>query len=237
MNIKSKKFWKKISLKKEKSLGIILLDNNELLSPEGNKLNLPFVLSKKVFNEWQNVKQDIVPSSMPFYSYAVTAIDRVLNKFEGVYNNLENILNMDLVLYRAGNDKELLKIQEKEWHPIVRWAENKFNCTFAINYDLNPINQNKDELKKCVEFIRKLDHFSLSGLSHLISISGSFILSVNFYFENIKPQKLYELAFLEELYQLQKWGDDELSIERRNNIKKEIFEASKYISILPKVVK
>ena len=80
MNIKSKKFWKSISLKKEKSLGIILLDNNELLSPEGNKLNLPFVLSKKVFNEWQNVEQDIVPSSMPFYSYAVTAIDRVFNK-------------------------------------------------------------------------------------------------------------------------------------------------------------
>ena len=99
MNIKSKKFWKSVSLKKEKSLGIILLDNNELLSPEGNKLNLPFALSKKVFNEWQNVKQDIVPSSMPFYSYSVTAIDRVLNKFEGVYNNLENILNMDLLLY------------------------------------------------------------------------------------------------------------------------------------------
>ena len=237
MNIKSKKFWKSISLKKENSLGIILLDNKELLSPEGNKLNLPFDLSKKVFNEWQNIKQDIVPSSMPFYSYAVTAIDRVLNKFEDVYNNLENILNMDLVLYRSGNDKELLKIQEKEWHPFVSWAENKFNCKFNINYDLNPKNQNKDELKKCVEFIKKLDHFSLSGLSHLISISGSFILSVNFYFENIKPQKLYELAFLEELYQLKKWGDDELSIERRNNIRKEIFEASKYIRILPKVVK
>ena len=49
MSLKSKKFWYKVSLKKEKSLGIIFLDNNELLSPEGKKLYLPYNLSKKVF--------------------------------------------------------------------------------------------------------------------------------------------------------------------------------------------
>ena len=237
MTFKSKKFWKNVTLKKYKTLGIILLDNNELLSPEGNKLELPFALSKKIFSEWHNVKKDIVPSSMPFYSYAATAVDRVLYKFQGVYDNLENILNMDLVLYRAGNDKELLKIQEKEWEPIVSWMEKNFKCKFFINYELNPVNQNKDELIKCIEFIKKMDHFSLSGLSHLTSISGSLILSLSLYFKKIKPVKFYELAFIEELYQIKRWGDDDFAIERRNNIKKEIIEAAEYINTLSKVLK
>ena len=236
MDVKAKKFWRNISLNKEKNLGVILLDDQELKTPKNKKLNLPFYLSQKVFDEWNKVQDEINPSLMPFYSYSVTAVDRIMNQRNDVIETLKSILSMDTLLYRSGNDSELSKLQEKEWQPLVKWLDVNFNCKLTINYELKPLNQKESELLKCINLINQFDHFSLSGFSHLVSISGSFILGLSFYFKNINSHKLYELALLEELFQSNKWGSDDFTNERRENIKKEITEACEFLDILPRII-
>jgi len=236
MDFKARKSWKKVTLNKEKNLGIIFLDDKELKSPRGNKLNLPYSLSKKVFNEWNEVQEEIKPSLMPFYSYSVTAVDRIMNQKNDVFETLRNILSMDMILYRSGNNSDLSKLQEKEWQPLVKWLDVKFNCKLTINYELKPLNQKETELLKCANLIKELDHFSLSGFSHLVSISGSFILGLSFYFKKINSNKLYELALIEELFQSNKWGSDDFANERRANIKKEITEACEFLDTQPRII-
>ena len=236
MDFKAKKFWRKVSLNKEKNLGIILLDDQELKSPKNKKLNLPYYLSQKVFDEWNEVQDEINPSLMPFYSYSVTAVDRIMNQRNDVIETLKSILSMDTLLYRSGNDSELSKLQEKEWQPLVKWLDVNYNCKLIINYELKPLNQKESELLKCINLINQLDHFSLSSFSHLVSISGSFILGLSFYFKKINSYKLYELALLEELFQSNKWGSDDFANERRENIKKEITEACEFLDMLPKII-
>ena len=236
MDFKAKKFWRKVSLNKEKNLGIILLDDQELKTPKNKKLNLPYYLSQKVFDEWNEVQDEINPSLMPFYSYSVTAVDRIMNQRNDVIETLKSILSMDTLLYRSGNDSELSKLQEKEWQLLVKWIDENFNCKLIINYELKPLNQKESELLKCINLINQLDHFSLSGFSHLVSISGSFILGLSFYFKKINSHKLYELSLLEELFQSNKWGSDDFANERRENIKKEITEACEFLDMLPKII-
>ena len=236
MDFKAKKFWRKVSLNKEKNLGVILLDDQELKTPKNKKLNLPYYLSQKVFDEWNEVQDEINPSLMPFYSYSVTAVDRIMNQRNDVIETLKSILSMDTLLYRSGNDSELSKLQEKEWQPLVKWLDVNFNCKLIINYELKPLNQKEPELLKCINLINQLDHFSLSSFSHLVSISGSFILGLSFYFKKINSHKLYELALLEELFQSNKWGSDDFANERRENIKKEITEACEFLDILPRII-
>jgi len=236
MDFKAKKFWRKVSLNKEKNLGIILLDDQELKTPKNKKLNLPYYLSQKVFDEWNEVQDEINPSLMPFYSYSVTAVDKIMNQRFDVIETLKSILSMDTLLYRSGNDSELSKLQEKEWQPLVKWLDENFNCKLIINYELKPLNQKEAELLKCINLINQLDHFSLSGFSHLVSISGSFILGLSFYFKKINSHKLYELSLLEELFQSNKWGSDDFANERRENIKKEITEACEFLDMLPKII-
>ena len=236
MDFKARKSWKKVTLNKEKNLGIIFLDDKELKSPRGNKLNLPYSLSKKVFNEWNEVQEEIKPSLMPFYSYSVTAVDRIMNQKNDVFETLRNILSMDMILYRSGNNSDLSKLQEKEWQPLVKWLDVKFNCKLTINYELKPLKQKEPELLKCTNLIKELDHFSLSGFSHLVSISGSFILGLSFYFKKINSNKLYELALIEELFQSNKWGSDDFANERRANIKKEITEACEFLDTQPRII-
>ena len=236
MDFKAKKFWRKVSLNKEKNLGVILLDDQELKTPKNKKLNLPYYLSQKVFDEWNEVQDEINPSLMPFYSYSVTAVDRIINQRNDVIKTLKSILSMDTLLYRSGNDSELSKLQEKEWQPLVKWLDVNFNCKLIINNELKPLNQKESELLKCINLINQLDHFSLSGFSHLVSISGSFILGLSFYFKKINSHKLYELSLLEELFQSNKWGSHDFANERRENIKKEITEACEFLDILPRII-
>ena len=236
MNFKAKKFWRKVFLKQEKNLGVIFLDDKELKSPKDKKLNLPYYLSQKVFKEWNEVQEEINPSLMPFYSYSVTAVDRVMNHKNDVIETLRSILRMDTLLYRSGNDINLSKLQEKEWQPLLKWLDVNYNCKLIINYELKPLNQKETELLKCINLVNQLDHFSLSGFSHLVSISGSFILGLSFYCKKINSHKVYELALLEELFQSNKWGMDDFANERRENIKKEITEACEFLDILPRII-
>ena len=236
MDFKAKKFWRNVSLNKENNLGIIFLDDKELKSPKGKKLNLPYNLSQKVFDEWNEIQNEINPSLMPFYSYSVTAVDRIMNQRNDVIETLKSILSMDTLLYRSGNDSELSKLQDKEWQPLVKWLHENFNCKLIINDELQPLNQKESELLKCINLINQLDHFSLSSFSHLVSISGSFILGLSFYFKKINSHKLYELSLLEELFQSNKWGSDDFANERRENIKKEITEACEFLDILPRII-
>ena len=74
------KKWEKVTLEKNKEIGIIYLDAKELKSPEGRRLNLPYGISEKVFIEWKEIKDKIYPNKMPFYAYSVTAVIKFLIK-------------------------------------------------------------------------------------------------------------------------------------------------------------
>ena len=234
MEFKTKKFWKEIVIDQKNDLGFILLDGVELKSPNGKSLNLPKIISEKVYLEWKSVVDEINPQLMPFYSYSVTAVDRVLTQKNYVVSQLEDIFKMDLLCYRSGNDNKLKDLQDRKWQPIMDWLERKFGVQMLINYELMPKNQNEDELNKSIKFVQSLDHFSLAAFHHIVSITGSFILGLAYYFNKCDADKLFELAFIEELYQIKKWGDDDLAKERREKIFLELKEACMFINCLPK---
>ena len=228
------KKWKKVTLEKTKDTGIIYLDAKELKSPEGRSLNLPYSISEKVFMEWQEVKDKIYPDKMPFYAYSVTAVDKILNKENKILQNLESILSMDLILFRSKDDEELYNYIEDLWEPFLEWINLEFNCRLIVNYELFPVEQNKNEISKCISLVKNFDHFKFSGFSHIVNLTSSFILGLAFLYKKINMHELYEIALAEELFQIKKWGSDEISETRRKNIKKEISEACEFLNCLQK---
>ena len=228
------KKWEKVTLIKTKDTGIIYLDAKELKSPEGRSLNLPYTISEKVFMEWKEVKDKIYPDKMPFYAYSVTAVDKILNKENKILQNLESILSMDLILFQSKDDEELYNYIKDLWEPFLEWINLEFNCRLIVNYELFPVEQNKNEISKCISLVKHYDHFKFSGFSHIVNLTSSFILGLAFLYKKINMHELYEIALAEELFQIKKWGSDEISEARRKNIKKEISEACEFLNCLQK---
>ena len=228
------KKWEKVTLKRAKYTGIIYLDDKELKSPEGRSLNLPYIISEKVFIEWKEIKDKIYPGKMPFYAYSVTAVDKILNKENKILQNLESILSMDLILFRSKDDEELYNYIEDLWEPFLEWINLEFNCRLIVNYELFSVEQNKNEISKCISLVKHFDHFNFSGFSHIVNLTSSFILGLAFLYKKINVHDLFTLALAEELFQIKKWGSDEISEIRRKNIKKEISEACEFLNCLQK---
>ena len=184
--------------------------------------------------EWKEVKDKIYPDKMPFYAYSVTAVDKILNKENKILQNLKSILSMDLILFRSKNDEELYNYIEDLWEPFLEWINLEFNCRLIVNYELFPVEQNKNEISKCISLVKNFDHFKFSGFSHIVNLTSSFILGLAFLYKKINTHELYEIALAEELFQIKKWGSDEISEARRKNIKKEISEACEFLNCLQK---
>ena len=74
--------------------------------------------------------------------------------------------------------------------------------------------------------------FRLTALAHLAALLGSAILALALDQAHISPRQAYELAFLDDLYQMEDWGVDEEAQERLDKIELEIATVAGYLSAL-----
>ena len=154
--------------------------------------------------------------------------------YGGYLIQLAKAESLTVIADSSKDDEELYNYIEDLWEPFLEWINLEFNCNLIVNYELFPVEQNKNEISKCISLVKHFDHFKFSGFSHIVNLTSSFILGLAFLYRKINMHGLYEIALAEELFQIKKWGSDEISEARRKNIKKEISEACEFLNCLQK---
>jgi chaperone required for assembly of F1-ATPase len=74
------------------------------------------------------------------------------------------------------------------------------------------------------------DVLRLTGLAHCAALLGSAILALALDEQHISAQQAYELAFLDDLFQIEDWGEDEEAMQRLTRIQLEIETLSVYLT-------
>ena len=69
-------------------------------------------------------------------------------------------------------------------------------------------------------------------LHRVVSLGGSLILGLGFVAGRLDEDQLFITAFLDELWQSEKWGRDFEAEERQNNIRAELGEAARFLALL-----
>ena len=207
---KQKRFWKNVHVVFSEAGYLIKLDDKILKTPAKRQMVLPTeALAKKVASEWDEQVEEIDPTTMPFTKSANAALDKVSEQFEEVSSLLGEYGDTDLLYYRADSPPELQKRQKIGWDPIVKWAENTFkvkiNCGTGIVY----IPQNEQMFSEIRIKISNLSIFELTAFYDMVSITGSLILGLAIINGRLSAEKAYQLSRLDELWQLEQWGDDE----------------------------
>ena len=166
-------------------------------------------LAKKVASEWDEQIEEIDPTIMPFTKSANAALDKVSEQFEEVSSLLGEYGDTDLLYYRADSPPELQKRQKIGWDPIVKWAENTFkvqiNCGTGIIY----IPQDEQLFSEIQLKISYLSTFELTAFYDMVSITGSLILGLAIVSGRLSAEEAYQLSRVDELWQLEQWGEDE----------------------------
>ena len=235
MNKIIKKNWKKVSLHQMDDKWQVLIDGRSIKSPKGIILNLHFDLAKEIFKEWDKIEDKVSPSEMPFFSFVVTTFDRVKPQKEFVINQLISIFNKDLICYWEDTNNDLKNMHIEEWKPLIKWFEDKLKIKLVVTEGIIPANQKELSLMKVKKLLKQFDEFYISSLYALTSVSGSLVLPLALFYEEITLKEFYKKSLLDELYQSKRWGEDKDASQRRENIFYQFKQATDFIKLVKKI--
>ena len=231
----AKRFYKQVSYVPKEGGFEVMLDERSLKTPAKEPLILPNeALAGAIRDEFDAQTEAIVPESMPIFSLAATAIDRVMTQRQTLDEELVRYGHNDLISYRcsAEEDAVLAAREAEKWGAIQAWMAETYQVRLLAFDSIMPQSQ-PAEIKPHLEAaVTGIDQWAYVALYRATTLTGSLSLGLGFVTGHLNVDQLMALAFLDDLYQEEKWGTDEWAVERRDHIQQEIQDAFSYLALL-----
>lgn len=194
----------------------VTLDGRPIRTPAKAPLVVPTqALAQAIADEWGAQGEEIKPGSMPLTGLANAAIDRVAADRTMFVDSLARYAESDALTYRAEHPEDLVQRQAATWNPILDWAERRY----GVEFELVPGVMHRPQPAATVERLRApleaLDPFALTAMQPLVTISGSLVLALALIESAIDEDAAWAAGEHDELYQVEKWGDDALGAQSR----------------------
>ena len=109
-------------------------------------------------------------------------------------------------------------------------AENR-NIALQIVTGIMPIR--RSGAVKFGPLIAAHDDWQLGILHRATSLSGSLVLGLGFVSMKIDSDAMFELAFLDELWQNETWGTDSETADRHGFLRAELQDVARFLALLP----
>ena len=227
-----KRFYEYARPEKRDDGYVILLDAHELKTPAKRPLHLPNeAVARLIADEWQSQDEKIEPRLMPHMRLSATAIDRVADHFDDTVGEFKSYVSSDLLCYRGSGQAALAEKQLAIWDPILDWASKRYDVSFAVTDTLMPIQQPDETVSRLAQ-VASEDVFFLTSALHATAIMGSAVLSLALYEEHIDVERAFELSCLDNLFQLETWGEDAEERQKLDNIFLELSAVNRYFRAL-----
>ena len=231
----AKRFYKDVTINNDATGYQVMLDARALKTPAKAALVLPNESLAQVVRDEFDAQIDVIsPETMPIFSLAATAIDRVTTQRQSLNEELVRFGHNDLICYRCGADEDplLAKRQKDKWGPIQDWMKTRYDVALQAFDGIMPQAQSPDITARLEEAVCMPDDWRFVVLYRATTLTGSLSLGLAFLDGELDVSTLMALAFLDEFYQEEKWGADEWSVERRDNIETELKDAYSYATLL-----
>lgn len=194
----------------------IHLDGRPVRTPKRALLLLPTrALGEAVAAEWRAQDGDIDPAAMKATGLANAALDQIAGNQAGFAAGIAQYGESDLLCYRADAPLELARRQAAQWDPILDWARRRYDVAFNVTSGIVHVAQPPETLLRLGGAVSALDPFPLAGLSILVTLSGSLVCGLAALEGAFAPDLLWDSSELEELWQVEQWGEDAEASARR----------------------
>jgi len=228
-----KRFYKTVTVSDDAAGLVIRLDDRVVRSPAGASATLPSrALAEAVASEWDSQGDEIDATSMPLFSLAVTVLDRVTPQRRAIIDELVAYGGNDLLCYQDADDPELGARQAQGWTPWIDWARISLGVELVVAAGVMPVSQSVDCLAALARAVTAHDDWELGMLYRATTLGGSLVLGLAMLRDEIDSGALFEAAFLDELWQAEKWGRDREAENRRAGIRAELDHAHRFLGLV-----
>jgi chaperone required for assembly of F1-ATPase len=210
-----KRFYEQAATAPQDGLHAVRLDDKPVRTPAGRLLAAPTVaLAQALATEWEAQHEMIDPAKMPLTRLANSIIDGVSERSAPVAEEIARYLASDLVCYRAATPRGLVERQAQHWDPIVAWARDTLGARFLLAEGVMHVAQPDSALAAAASVIPN-DPWKLGALHSVTTLTSSALLALALAQGRVTPDDAWAAAHVDEDWNMEQWGRDELALERR----------------------
>jgi chaperone required for assembly of F1-ATPase len=193
----------------------LLLDGKPARTPARRLLAAPVrALAEAIAEEW-NAQRDIIdPGKMPLTRLANSIIDGVAVTPAPVAAEVGQYLGSDLLFYRADAPEGLVARQAQHWDPILAWARETLGARFILSEGIVHVAQPEGSLAAASAAIPD-DPWPLGAVHVVTTLTGSALLALALARGRLSAEDAWTAAHVDEDWNMETWGRDDLALERR----------------------
>ncbi|WP_417321093.1 ATP12 family chaperone protein [Emcibacter sp.] len=228
-----KRFYNTVDVDEQDGGYVILLDGRTVKTPEKRLAIVPNPdLADMLAQEWRDQGEDILPHRMPMNKYLCTAIDRVTTQREVLIEELVNYGGTDQICYRAEHPVELVQRQQEKWDPIIDWMSGRLGIPLKVTTGIVPVEQGTEVLDKLRNKLARINEFQMAALHNMTTLTGSVSIALALFHEHLDEENAWAACQLDEDFQIEHWGEDEEAEQRRANMRAELGNAVRFLSLV-----
>ena len=210
-----KRFYEHASTAPDGELHAVRLDDKPVRTPAGRLLAAPTRrLAEALAAEWEAQHDVIDPAKMPLTRLVNSIIDGVSDRAAPVTDEIARYLASDLICYRAGSPRGLVERQARHWDPIVEWAGDVLGARLSLGEGVVHVTQPEAAVAAAGAAIPR-DPWRLGAIHSVTTLTGSALLALALAQGRITADEAWTAAHVDEDWNMEQWGHDELSLERR----------------------
>jgi chaperone required for assembly of F1-ATPase len=210
-----KRFHERATTAREGEAYAVRLDDKPVRTPAGRLLAGPtLALAEALAAEWDAQPDVIDPGKMPLTRLANSIIDGVADRPGPVAAEVGNYLGSDLVCYRAGSPSGLAERQARHWDPILAWARDALAARMSLGDGVVHVTQPEPALA-AARAASPNDPWRLGAVHTVTTLTGSALIALALAQGRLTADEAWQAAHVDEDWNMEQWGRDELALERR----------------------
>ncbi len=230
-----KKFYKSATVEARAGGFAVLLDGKPIRTPAGRPLLAPTrALAERVAGEWMGQGDRVRPGTMPLTQLLNTALDRMGEgkTRDDAVAEIAGYAATDLVCFRAAYPPALAERQRAAWQPLLAWLAETYGATLATTETLAPPAQPPEALARIRSAVDGRDALRLAALQLAAGALGSVVIALALSEGRIDAAAAFHAAHLDDLHQIEHWGEDAEALARLEGIRADVGVAAEFIRLV-----
>ena len=211
----------------------VLMDGRQLRTPGKAPFLAPTqALADICAAEWRAQIDIVRPETMPMTRLVNVVIDHTPRTRPRIVESIAGYAATDLVCHRAETPVALVQRQADAWGPLVEWAERDLGAPLKVVTGVIATEQSPKARAAFAAAAEALDDFALTGLAQAVGIAGSAVIGIAFARGRLDAKTAFEASSLDDLWQLETWGEDFIARKRLDGLKAEFDMLGAYFAAL-----
>lgn len=228
-----RRFYREVTVEPGEAPVGILLDGRPLKTPARRALRLPTrPLAEAVAAEWAAQGEQITPPAMPLTRLAVTATDLMPARRADAIEEVVGYAHTELLCYRAVSPADLVARQHERWQPWLDRLAAQRGCRLELARSLDPVPQPQASLAALRTAVEAVADWPLVGLHAAVTATGSLVLGLAILEGALDAGEAFALAQLDELYQIERWGEEREQQRRHATLRRDLDTAERFLRLL-----